>query len=94
MIGWRRLQFITYHDREHFKWPRRCLTTYVSSSRTFKLADILGDGRCIGSDRVTVTGFVRSIRKQKRVAFAAIADGSSYEPLQAVLRPDQAKEYA
>jgi hypothetical protein len=42
---------------------------------------------------LTVNGFVRSIRKQKRVAFATIGDGSSLEALQAVLTPDQAKGY-
>jgi hypothetical protein len=36
-------------------------------------------------------GFVRSIRKQKQNAFAAIGDGSSLEPVQAVLTPDQAQ---
>lgn len=39
---------------------------------------------------MTVTGYVRSIRKQKRVAFAAIGDGSNLHPVQAVLDPDQA----
>jgi asparaginyl-tRNA synthetase len=36
-------------------------------------------------------GFVRSIRKQKQNAFAAIGDGSSLEAVQAVLTPDQAQ---
>lgn len=44
-------------------------------------------------DLVTINGFVRSIRKQKRVAFAAIGDGTTLEPLQAVLTPDQANGY-
>ncbi|KFY39881.1 hypothetical protein V495_05703, partial [Pseudogymnoascus sp. VKM F-4514 (FW-929)] len=38
-----------------------------------------------------VYGFVRSIRKQKTRAFAAIGDGSSLEPLQALLTPAQAE---
>lgn len=42
---------------------------------------------------VVVNGFVRSIRKQKRVAFAAIGDGTTLEPLQAVLKPEQATGY-
>ena len=41
---------------------------------------------------VTLNGFVRTVRKQKRVAFAAISDGSSLEAVQAVLTPEQAKE--
>lgn len=38
-----------------------------------------------------VQGFVRSIRKQKRIAFAAIGDGSNLLPIQAVLEPAQAE---
>lgn len=40
-----------------------------------------------------VYGFVRSIRKQKTRAFAAIGDGSSLEPLQALLTPAQAEKF-
>ncbi|KAF2814879.1 asparaginyl-tRNA synthetase [Mytilinidion resinicola] len=40
---------------------------------------------------VTVNGFIRTVRKQKRVAFAAIGDGSSLQSLQAVLSPAQAE---
>ncbi|KAF2501794.1 mitochondrial carrier [Lophium mytilinum] len=40
---------------------------------------------------ITVNGFIRTVRKQKRVAFAAIGDGSSLQPLQAVLSPEQAE---
>ncbi|QRW19091.1 asparaginyl-tRNA synthetase [Rhizoctonia solani] len=36
----------------------------------------------------TLTGFVRSIRKQKHVAFADISDGSTPFPLQAVIESD------
>ena len=39
---------------------------------------------------VAVTGFVRSVRKQKKHAFVTLGDGSSYEPLQAVVHPDHA----
>ncbi|KAI0082823.1 asparaginyl-tRNA synthetase [Panus rudis PR-1116 ss-1] len=34
--------------------------------------------------RVEVNGWVKSVRKQKKIAFAAITDGSSQQPLQAV----------
>ena len=36
--------------------------------------------------RVHVNGWVKSIRRQKNVAFAVISDGSSAQPLQAVIR--------
>lgn len=43
-----------------------------------------------GSPEIEVNGYVRTIRKQKRIAFAAVGDGSSLRPVQAVLTPDQA----
>jgi asparaginyl-tRNA synthetase len=39
----------------------------------------------------TVNGWIRSLRKQKKVAFAAIQDGSTIDSLQAVLKPEQAE---
>jgi hypothetical protein len=39
---------------------------------------------------ITVNGFIRTVRKQKRIAFAAVGDGSSVDSLQVVLRPEQA----
>ncbi|GFF50040.1 asparagine--tRNA ligase, mitochondrial [Aspergillus udagawae] len=41
---------------------------------------------------IKINGFVRSVRKQKRFAFAEITDGSTIEPLQAFLKPAQAAE--
>ncbi|PIA97077.1 Asparagine--tRNA ligase, mitochondrial, partial [Cercospora beticola] len=41
-------------------------------------------------ENVTVNGWVRSVRKQKRIAFAHIGDGTTTKPLQAVLKPEQA----
>jgi asparaginyl-tRNA synthetase len=43
------------------------------------------------ADNVTVNGFIRSIRNQKQRSFASIGDGSSLEPLQALL-PSQLAE--
>lgn len=40
---------------------------------------------------IRINGFVRTVRKQKRVAFAAVGDGSSLESLQVVLNPEQAE---
>ncbi|KKY20128.1 putative asparaginyl-trna synthetase [Diplodia seriata] len=43
-------------------------------------------------ERVCVNGWVRSVRKQKRIAFAAVGDGSSLAPLQVVFDdPEQAR---
>jgi hypothetical protein len=43
---------------------------------------------------VQVSGWIKSIRRQKRVAFAVLTDGSSVQGLQAVFsNPDLAKTY-
>jgi asparaginyl-tRNA synthetase len=41
---------------------------------------------------VTVNGWVRSVRKQKRIAFAHVGDGTTARALQAVLKPEQAAQ--
>lgn len=52
------------------------------------------EGTCSLEDQeIKVNGFIRSVRKQKRFAFAEISDGSTVEPLQAILKPAQAAEY-
>lgn len=43
-------------------------------------------------DNAEVHGWVRSVRKQKKIAFAALGDGSTLEPLQAVLKPEQVEQ--
>lgn len=42
---------------------------------------------------ISASGWVKSIRKQKRVAFAEINDGSSEDNLQIVLDPREAAKY-
>jgi aspartyl/asparaginyl-tRNA synthetase len=75
--------------------PRRSIGAastrrYIATSeRVFTVAQLLKQGASSDSD-VTLNGFVRTIRKQKRVAFAAIGDGTSLEAVQAVLTPEQA----
>lgn len=43
------------------------------------------------ANNVYVNGFIRSARSQKRRSFVAIGDGSTLEPLQALLSPEQAQ---
>ena len=40
---------------------------------------------------VVLHGLIRSVRKQKRVAFASLSDGTSLEPAQVVFKPEQAE---
>ena len=42
---------------------------------------------------LTVSGFVRSVRRQKKIAFVAIGDGSTLDPLQVVLDPKETHGY-
>jgi asparaginyl-tRNA synthetase len=44
-------------------------------------------------DDITLYGYIRSVRNQKANSFAAIGDGTTLVPLQAVLNPEQAKRY-
>jgi hypothetical protein len=44
-------------------------------------------------EQVELCGWIRSVRKQKRIAFAVVGDGSTTGSVQAVLQnPDQASE--
>ncbi|TVY80954.1 Asparagine--tRNA ligase [Lachnellula suecica] len=65
-----------------------------SSSRdiptALPVAHLLATGP-VDPGHVVVNGFVRSLRSQKLRAFASIGDGSSLEPMQALLTPEQAK---
>lgn len=64
---------------------------------TLRCAQILHSSKqnasSLEDQEIKVNGFIRSVRKQKRFAFAEISDGSSVEPLQAILKPAQAAEY-
>lgn len=51
------------------------------------------DNCSYADQEVRMHGFIRSVRKQKRIAFAEISDGSTIEPVQAILQPAQAVEY-
>jgi asparaginyl-tRNA synthetase len=80
----------------HCRFPSRTITTITtsspSSSKSYSIASLLSRELTPPENEViTINGFVRSVRKQKRVAFAALADGSAMQPLQAVLTPAQAE---
>ncbi|KAL1886132.1 asparaginyl-tRNA synthetase [Paecilomyces lecythidis] len=68
----------------------------LTSPTALRCAQILRASRhgdCVYENKeVKVHGFIRSVRKQKRFAFAEISDGSTVQPLQAILTPDQAAD--
>ena len=45
----------------------------------------------LDGETLTINGYVRTVRKQKRIAFAAIGDGSTLQTVQAVLAPQLAE---
>jgi len=60
------------------------------SLRGSSIATILSRDESI--EKAEVKGWVRSVRKQKKIAFAALGDGSSLDSLQAVLKPEQVEQ--
>lgn len=69
-------------------FQKRALSHSCVSRQRQSIAGILRNGT--NAEQVYVNGWVRSLRKQKRVAFAAVGDGSTVDSLQAVLRPEDA----
>ncbi|KAH8693021.1 hypothetical protein BGW36DRAFT_325622 [Talaromyces proteolyticus] len=87
MQTWRR-SFSTYG------W-RLSQSSFLSNRTRLRCADLLAssekkDAPSFEDQEVNVSGLIRSVRKQKRFAFAEISDGSTVQSLQAILTPDQA----
>lgn len=105
MRAWRRATKLAPQTKISLPCIRRYWRTSEATSRAGSICDEsvpraqgkLGDllQQSAESDellgQLEVEGFVRSIRKQKRIAFAAIGDGSNLQPIQAVLEPAQAE---
>lgn len=62
---------------------RRALATFTPNL-TPTIRQLLSPGTTANASPIQVNGWVKSVRRQKRVAFAVITDGSSTEGLQAV----------
>jgi asparaginyl-tRNA synthetase len=60
------------------------------SLRGSSIATILSRDEPI--EKAEVKGWIRSVRKQKKIAFAALGDGSTLDSLQAVLKPEQVEQ--
>ncbi len=81
----------------------RCIQSYLSrrySSETLArcrtIAQVLETSPTSDSELpsiISVAATVRTVRKQKKISFAAIGDGSTIQPLQMVLEPVQAQGY-
>jgi len=69
---------------------RNASSAAKGSSRGTSIATILARDAPI--EDAEVHGWVRSVRKQKKIAFAALGDGSTLDSLQAVLKPEQVEQ--
>lgn len=65
----------------------------ATTTTTAETIDGQSDAKKYENEEITLKGFIRSVRKQKRFAFAEISDGSTVKSLQAILTPEQAAEY-
>ena len=68
----------------------RCFTTSRARLERANIAQLLAKDEQV--EGVDVYGWVRSLRKQKKIAFVAVGDGSTLDPLQAVLKPEDAAQ--
>ncbi|KAJ5805412.1 uncharacterized protein N7503_003014 [Penicillium pulvis] len=68
----------------------------TAKSRVLRCAQILQSGKgapCSLEDQeIKVNGFIRSLRKQKKIAFAGVSDGSTVELVQALMKPELAAD--
>lgn len=90
MLTWRRT-FATSVARLNNRPAARS-----AGSTLLRCAQVLEQGQkgsSLEDQEIQLNGFIRSVRKQKRFAFAEISDGSTVKPLQAILNPSQAAEY-
>ncbi|KAL1990640.1 hypothetical protein VTN49DRAFT_6479 [Thermomyces lanuginosus] len=67
---------------------------YSTRTRCAELLNLSREeaSQTVENKNVTIKGFIRSVRKQKRFAFAEISDGSTVKSLQAILTPEQAAD--
>jgi asparaginyl-tRNA synthetase len=86
MKTWRGLRHRTLRTNSSLRWS----STTQKPANIASLLKSSANNTEESTPEIEVNGYVRTIRKQKRIAFAAIADGSSLQPVQAVLTPDQA----
>ncbi|KAI9319699.1 hypothetical protein BX666DRAFT_1915348 [Dichotomocladium elegans] len=69
---------------------RRCYSTTTRLFPTRTIRSLL-DPNVAQESNVSVRAWVRSVRKQKQVAFVNVNDGSSMKGMQAILTPEQAE---
>jgi asparaginyl-tRNA synthetase len=86
MKTWRGLSHRTLRTKTPVRWS----STIQKPANIASLLKSSAENTDESTPNIEVNGYVRTIRKQKRIAFAAVGDGSSLKSVQAVLTPDQA----
>lgn len=86
MKTWRGISHRTLRTKTFLRWS----STIQKPANIAALLRSSVENTDESTPKIEVNGYVRTIRKQKRIAFAAVGDGSSLQPVQAVLTPDQA----
>ena len=84
------LQWLCFGPRQVFSSKTIFPEALVKPTIASLLASRKLDGAQDNED-VVVDGFVRTVRKQKRHAFAEIGDGSTAESLQVLIEPAKAE---
>lgn len=82
------------HESLHLFGQRRSLVIRVKDGYQTNIAKLVNDDKAAEQfvhETLEVKGYVQSVRKQSKIAFAAIRDGSSMKTLQVVLDPEQAR---
>lgn len=82
-------------NRTHFiPCQRRTLVTNLDEGRKLSIKDLVfsTDAQKFEKGKFEVNGYVQSIRKQKKVVFVAVRDGSCLQTLQAVLQPEHGRK--
>jgi aspartyl/asparaginyl-tRNA synthetase len=86
-----------FHTRYSANGLCRSVNRTLSTASGLKptISQVIAKAEVGSAESVEVHGWVRSVRKQKRVAFAALSDGSHPAGIQAVFGdPALAKRYA
>ncbi|KAJ0426314.1 hypothetical protein BJY00DRAFT_129732 [Aspergillus carlsbadensis] len=85
MLPWRRAFSTSTARLEH---------AAVKRAQFLKCADVNTRSQAtpctLEGQEIKLRGLLRTVRKQKEIAFAAINDGTSFRPLQVILSPEQA----
>lgn len=74
----------------HLECPRHGLHTAARPVKS--IAALVNTSELDQSQEIRVNGFVNSLRRQKKVVFATIRDGTTLTPIQALLDPTKAAE--